>query len=249
MKLNLDDFKRFEKQIVLKKVGVSGQKKIKNSKVLIVGLGGLGNPLLIYLAAAGVGNIGVVDDDKVELSNLNRQILFNSSDIGKFKVVQAKIKINKIYKNIKLKKFKTKILKQNIKKILKNYDIICDGTDNFDTRYLINDECKQNKKILISAAISKFDGQLFKFNFKKKGPCFRCFMPIKPDQEINCGSEGIFSPVAGVLGCLQANEVLKTILGMKNDLNKNILIFNSLKTSLRKIKINSNPICLNKCKN
>ncbi len=249
MKLNLDDFKRFEKQIVLKKVGVSGQKKIKNSKVLIVGLGGLGNPLLIYLAAAGVGNIGVVDDDKVELSNLNRQILFNSSDIGKFKVVQAKIKINKIYKNIKLKKFKTKILKKNIKKILKNYDIICDGTDNFDTRYLINDECKQNKKILISAAISKFDGQLFKFNFKKKGPCFRCFMPIKPDQEINCGSEGIFSPVAGVLGCLQANEVLKTILGMKNDLNKNILIFNSLKTSLRKIKINSNPICLNKCKN
>tara|TARA_Y100000389_G_C17443968_1_gene510422 strand:+ start:508 stop:1257 length:750 start_codon:yes stop_codon:yes gene_type:complete len=249
MKLNLDDFKRFEKQIVLKKVGVSGQKKIKNSKVLIVGLGGLGNPLLIYLAAAGVGNIGVVDDDKVELSNLNRQILFNSSDIDKFKVVQAKIKINKIYKNIKLKKFKTKILKQNIKKILKNYDIICDGTDNFDTRYLINDECKQNKKILISAAISKFDGQLFKFNFKKKGPCFRCFMPIKPDQEINCGSEGIFSPVAGVLGCLQANEVLKTILGMKNDLNKNILIFNSLKTSLRKIKINSNPICLNKCKN
>jgi adenylyltransferase/sulfurtransferase len=249
MKLNLDDFKRFEKQIVLKKVGVSGQKKIKNSKVLIVGLGGLGNPLLIYLAAAGVGNIGVVDDDKVELSNLNRQILFNSSDIGKFKVVQAKIKINKIYKNIKLKKFKTKILKQNIKKILKNYDIICDGTDNFDTRYLINDECKKNKKILISAAISKFDGQLFKFNFKKKGPCFRCFMPIKPDQEINCGSEGIFSPVAGVLGCLQANEVLKTILGMKNDLNKNILIFNSLKTSLRKIKINSNPICLNKCKN
>ena len=109
MKLNLDDFKRFEKQIVLKKVGVSGQKKIKNSKVLIVGLGGLGNPLLIYLAAAGVGNIGVVDDDKVELSNLNRQILFNSSDIDKFKVVQAKIKINKIYKNIKFKKFKTKI--------------------------------------------------------------------------------------------------------------------------------------------
>jgi molybdopterin-synthase adenylyltransferase len=249
MKLNLDDFKRFEKQIVLKKVGISGQKKIKNSKVLIVGLGGLGNPLLIYLAAAGVGNIGVVDDDKVELSNLNRQILFNSSDIGKFKVVQAKIKINEIYKNIKLKKFKTKVLKQNIKKILKNYDIVCDGTDNFDTRYLINDECKQNKKILISAAISKFDGQLFKFNFKKKGPCFRCFMPIKPDQEINCGSEGIFSPVAGVLGCLQANEVLKTILDMKNDLNKNILIFDSLKTSLRKIKINSNPICLNKCKN
>ena len=182
MELNLDDFKKFEKQIILKKIGVSGQKKIKNSKVLIVGIGGLGNPLLTYLAASGVGNIGIVDHDKVELSNLNRQTLFNLSDIGKFKTVQAKIKIDNIYKNIKIKIFKKKLLKKNIRKVFKNYEIICDGTDNFDTRYLINDECKKNKKILISAAINKFDGQLLKFNFKKKGPCFRCFMPIRPDQ-------------------------------------------------------------------
>jgi molybdopterin-synthase adenylyltransferase len=249
MELNLKDFKRFEKQIILKKISISGQKKIKNSNVLIIGMGGLGNPLVAYLAAAGVGNLGIVDYDKVELSNLNRQTLFNLSDVGKFKAVQAKIKINKIYKNIKIKIFKKKILKKNIKRIFKKYEIICDGTDNFDTRYLINDECKKNKKILISAAISKFDGQLFKFNFKKKGPCFRCFMPIKPNHENNCGSEGIFSPVAGVLGCLQASEVLKTILEIKDDLNSNILIFNALKTSLRKIKIYSNPTCLNKCKN
>ena len=143
MQINLNDFKIFEKQIILKKIGISGQKKIKNSNVLIIGMGGLGNPLLSYLAAAGVGNIGIVDHDRVEISNLNRQTLFNLSDIGKFKVVQAKIKIDKIYKNIKIKKFKEKILKRNIRKIIKNYEIICDGTDNFNTRYLINDECKK----------------------------------------------------------------------------------------------------------
>ena len=168
MELTLKDFKRFEKQIILKKIGIAGQKKIINSKVLIIGLGGLGSPLLTYLASAGVSNIGLVDSDKVELSNLGRQTLFGLSDIGKLKVNQAKFKINKINKNIKIKLFREKILKKNIKNIFKSYEVICDGTDNFNTRYLINDECKKSKKILISAAISKFDGQLFKFNFKKK---------------------------------------------------------------------------------
>ena len=247
MSLNFSEFKRFEKQIILKKVGISGQNKIKKSKVLIVGLGGLGCPLLTYLAAAGVSNIGIVDHDKVEISNLNRQIIFNTNDLGKYKVVQAKNKINKIYKKIKIKTFNQKISSTNAKIILKNYDIICDGTDNFDTRYLINDYCKINKKILISAAISRFDGQLFKFNFKKKGPCFRCFMPEKPIQENNCETEGIFSPVAGILGSFQANEVLKTILGLEDDLDSNFLIFNSLKMTLRKIKINANPNCFNRC--
>ena len=249
MSLNLSEFKRFEKQIILKKIGISGQKKIKKSKVLIIGMGGLGCPLLSYLASAGIYNIGIVDHDKVELSNLNRQILFNTADLGKYKVFQAKSKINKIYKAIKIRTFNQKVLTTNIKNISKDYDIICDGTDNFNTRYLINDYCKKNKKILISAAISQFDGQLFKFNFKREGPCFRCFMPEKPLQENNCGSTGIFSPIAGILGSLQANEVLKTILELKDDLNNNILIFNSLKTNLRKVKINSNPLCLNKCKN
>ena len=248
MKFTLKDFHRFEKQIILKKISISGQKKIKNSKVLIIGIGGLGCPLLTYLASSGVCNIGIVDHDKVELSNLNRQIIFNSSDIGKFKVHQAKAKIEKIYKDIKIKTFKEKISNKNIKKILKNYDIICDGTDNFNTRYLINDVCKKNKKILISAAISRFDGQLFKFNFKKKGSCFRCFMPSISNQENNCGSEGIFSPLAGIMGSLQANEVIKTILDFKEDLDNSFLIFNSINATLRKVKINSNPSCQNKCK-
>ncbi len=247
MKPDVKDYKRFEKQIILKKIGFSGQKKINNAKVLIIGMGGLGCPLLTYLASSGVCNIGIVDHDKVELSNLNRQILFNSSDIGKFKVVQAKYKISKIYKKIKIKTFKIKISKKNIENIIKNFDIICDGTDNFNTRYLINDYCKKNKKILISAAISKFDGHLFKYNFKKKGPCLRCFMPEQPLEENNCETDGIFSPVAGIIGTLQANEVLKTVLNLKDDLNNNILVFNSLSMSLRKIRINKNKKCLNKC--
>ena len=249
MALNLKEYQRFEKQIILKKVGISGQKKINKAKVLIIGVGGLGCPLLSYLASSGVNNIGIVDHDKIELGNLNRQILFNTFDLGKYKVDQAKVKIKKIYNQIKLKTYKIKITKKNIESFLKEYDIICDGTDNFDTRLLINDYCKKNKKILISAAISKFDGHLFKFNFKKKIPCFRCFMPQQPIQEMNCDVEGIFPPVAGILGSLQANEVLKTILELKDDLNGNILIFDSLKMSIRKSKIQINPNCKNICKN
>jgi adenylyltransferase/sulfurtransferase len=247
MKLSINDYERFKKQIILKKIGFAGQKKIKNAKVLIIGMGGLGCPLLTYLASSGVCNIGIVDHDKVELGNLNRQILFNTSDIGKFKVIQAKSRINKIYKKIKIKTFKIRIAKKNIKSIIKNFDIICDGTDNFNSRYLINDYCKKNKKTLISAAISKFDGHLFKYNFKKKVPCLRCFMPEQPLNQNNCETDGIFAPVAGIMGALQANEVLKTVMGLRDDLNTNILIFNSLTMTLRKIKISKNPKCENKC--
>ena len=247
MQLGLKDFKRFEKQIILKNIGVAGQKKILNAKVLIIGIGGLGCPLLTYLAASGVGTIGVVDPDKVEISNLNRQTLFSINDIGKYKVDVAKLNINRINKKIKIKIFKKKITLKNIKSVIKDFDIICDGTDNFETRYLINDECKKLKKILISAAISKFDGHLYKFNFKKKVSCYRCFMPEKPVLERNCETEGIFSPVAGILGSLQANEVLKTIIGLKNGLNNQMIIFDSIKLNLRKVKLSFNPECKNKC--
>ena len=127
--------------------------------------------------------------------------------------------------------------KNNIEKVIKNYDIVCDGTDNFKSRYIINDACLKLKKVLISAAISKFDGHLFKFDFRKKTPCFRCFMPEIPDVENNCETDGIISSLAGIMGTLQANEVLKSILNIKTDLSKNILIFNSMKTSLRKVKL------------
>ena len=247
MSLSLKDFKIFEKQIILKNIGITGQKKIFNSKVLIVGIGGLGCPLLTYLAASGVGTIGIVDPDRIEMSNLNRQTLFSQRDLGKFKVNQAKKNIYRINKNIKIFPYKIKLIKENIKAVFKGYEIICDGTDNYETRYLINDECKKTKKILISAAISKFYGHLYKFNFKKKGSCYRCFMPEIPNEDNNCQSDGIFSPVAGVLGTMQANEVLKTILNFKDNFSNQMMVFDSLKSNFRNIKLGLNPNCKNKC--
>jgi len=247
MNITIEKFKRFEKQIIIKKIGIIGQKKILASIVLVIGVGGLGCPLITYLAASGIGKIGIVDFDKVELSNLNRQSLFEINDIGKFKVDRAKNKIIKINKNIQITAFRKKLNSKNIHNIFKKFDIICDGSDNFSTRYIINDYCLKNKKILISAAISKFDGHLMKFNFKKKGPCYRCFMPEMPNEDNNCQSEGIFSPVAGIMGSLQANEVLKSILDLKDDLSNKILIFDALKTEFRKLKISINKKCINKC--
>ena len=247
MKFQLGQFKRFEKQIILKKIGLTGQKKLLSSKVLIIGMGGLGCPLLTYLTASGVGKIGIVDHDKIEISNLNRQTLFNIDDIGKYKVDQAKKVIKKTNKAINIFSYKKKITKENINKICKSFDIICDGTDNFVTRYLINDYCLKKKKILITSAISKFDGQLIKFNFKKRGPCYRCFMPTPPISENNCQNDRIFSPVAGIMGSLQANEVLKSILNTKDSFDNRLLIFDSLKTEFRKLKIIINPKCVNKC--
>ncbi len=247
MKVNFGQLKRYEKQIIIKKIGIAGQKKIFSSKVLVIGLGGLGCPLVTYLAASGVGKIGIVDYDKVEVSNLNRQTLFNIQDVGKLKVDKVKKAINKINKKIKIVTFKKKINHGNIKNIIKDFDIICDGSDNFQTRYIINDFCLKYKKILVSSAISEFDGQLIKFNFKKKGPCYRCFMPYTPEIENNCQTQGIFSPVAGIMGSLQANEVLKTILNKEKDLSGNLIVFNSLKTEFRKLKISINSKCINKC--
>ena len=240
-------FKKYEKQIILKEIGFSGQKKIKNAKVLIVGMGGLGCPLLIYLANIGIQNIGIIDHDKIELTNLNRQILFSEQDIGKSKVIQAYKKIRQIDKKIKIRIFEKKLEKKNIKKIFKKFDIICDGTDNFETRLLINDYSKIMKKILISGAINKFDGHLFKFDFRSKSPCFRCFMPEVPISNNNCSEDGVSSPIAGIIGSLQANEVLKTILDLKSNLSGKILVFNSLENSMRRLKILKNPSCINKC--
>ena len=248
MKFTQKNLERFSKQIILKNIGINGQKKIFSARILIVGVGGLGCPLVLYLANSGVGNIGIVDHDKVETTNLNRQILFTTKDIGKYKVDQVKKVVKNINDKIKIKKFKTKIKNNNIKNILKNFDIICDGTDNFDSRYLINDYCLKHKKILISAAINRLDGQIFNFNFKKKTPCFRCFMPEKPRNEINCDSEGILPSTAGIAGTLQANEVIKSILNLKNDMLGKMLIFNSLSSDFRKVKLTNNNKCIDICK-
>jgi len=247
MKISNSDQLRYSKQIILKKIGVVGQKKIFSAKVLIVGVGGLGCPLVLYLTNIGIGNIGIVDHDKVDLSNLNRQILFNPKDVGKFKVIQAKKFLKKINNKIKINIYKERIVERNIKNILNKYDIICDCSDNFSTRYLLNDFCLQNKKILISAAISKFEAHIFNFNFIKNIPCYRCFMPEIPEEENKCDSEGILPTVAGVAGTLQANEVIKSILNKKNELVGKMIVFNTLSLDFRKIKLTKSPNCIFDC--
>jgi len=247
MKISNSDLLRYSKQIILKKIGVSGQKKISSAKVLIVGMGGLGCPLVLYLANTGIGNIGIVDHDKVDLSNLNRQVLFTTKDVGKFKVIQAKKFLNKINKKNKINVYREKIIKKNIKNILNKYNIICDCSDNFSTRYLINDYCLKKKKILISAAISKFDAHIFNFNFAKNIPCYRCFMPEIPEEENKCDEEGILPTVAGIAGTLQAGEVIKSILDKKNELVGKMVVFNTLNLTFRKIKLTKNSNCIFDC--
>ena len=212
----------------------------------MIGAGGLGCPLILYLAYSGVGNIGVVDHDIVEISNLSRQILFTKKDIGKKKVIVTKKVIKNIDNKITVNIYKNKINKKNIDQVAKNYPIICDGTDNFKTRYLINDYCIKNKKILISAAINKFDGQLFNFDFRNKSACYRCFMPQVPTDEVNCQTDGIMTTLAGMAGSLQANEVIKSILNIKNRKKGNVMIFNSLNSDFRVVKLLKNPDCKNK---
>jgi|TARA_B110000914_G_scaffold134083_1_gene117217 molybdopterin/thiamine biosynthesis adenylyltransferase len=248
MKMSNKDFLRYSKQIILKQVGILGQKKISSTKVLIVGMGGLGCPVSLYLSNLGISSIGIADHDKVDFSNLNRQILFNTKDVGKFKVIQAKKILQKISKKIKINAYKEKIEKINIKNILYKYDIICDCSDNFSTRYLLNDFCLKNKKILISAAISKFEAHIFNFNFSKNIPCYRCFMPEIPRIENKCDSEGILPTVAGIAGTLQANEVVKTILNQKNELVGKMIVFNTLNLNFRKIKLTKNTSCTLACK-
>tara|TARA_B100000700_G_scaffold315125_1_gene402739 strand:+ start:314 stop:1075 length:762 start_codon:yes stop_codon:yes gene_type:complete len=241
-----EDYQKYYRQLILKKIGISGQKKIFRSKVLVIGAGGLGCPLILYLAYSGIGNLGIVDHDVIELSNLSRQVLFTKKDIGKSKVLVSKGIVKRINKNININIFRKKVDKNNIEKIAKNYEIICDGTDNFKSRLLINDYCLKNKKILVSSAINKFDGQLFVFDFRKKTPCFRCFMPQAPNSEVNCESDGIMTTLAGIAGSLQANEVIKSILNIKNNIKGNIMIFNALNSSFRKVKLLKNPNCKNK---
>ena len=240
-----EDFNKYYKQLILKKIGIIGQKKILKSKVLVIGAGGLGCPLILYLTYSGVGNIGIVDHDKVEISNLSRQILFTKKDIGKYKTEICKKTIKNIDKKIQVKIFKNRLNEKNINKIAKRYDIICDGTDNFETRFLISDYCIKNKKILVSSAINRFDGQLYKFDFRGKTPCYRCFMPQAPREELNCETDGVMTTLAGIAGSLQANEVIKSILNIKNDMNGNIMVFNALSTNFRKIKLLKNPKCKN----
>ena len=247
--LNKKLVERYSRQIVLKNVGPLGQKKIINSKVLVVGAGGLGCPVIDYLSRAGVGNIGVVDNDKVNISNIHRQSIYSSKDIGKFKVNVVKQKIKLINPQVNIKTFRVRIEKKNIEKILKNYHFIIDGSDNFKTKFLLNEYSLKYKKVLIVGAISKMDGHIFTFNFKnKKETCLKCFYQSEPSDEIlNCEYEGILGPVAGIVGNIQAIEVLKKILNLSKESNNKILILDLLNLNFRKVQFNKKKSCI--CKN
>ena len=237
--LNKKQIERFSRQIILKDIGAIGQKKIIKSKVLIIGMGGLGCPVAEFLARAGVGSIGIIDSDNVDLSNIHRQSLYDINDLKKSKVVAAKTKLKKINSGIKVKSYKIRLNKTNYSKIIKEYDYIVDGSDNFKTKFLINDFCKDSKKFLVSGAISKFDGHIFTFDFKNKNtPCIRSFFQEDKisDDILNCEYEGILGTVAGIIGTIQANEILKKILNIGKSLNGYILILDLLNLNFRKVK-------------
>tara|TARA_Y100000590_G_scaffold160694_1_gene184245 strand:+ start:42 stop:800 length:759 start_codon:yes stop_codon:yes gene_type:complete len=246
MKFTKKQIERYSRQIILKKIGTAGQKKLLNSSVLIVGAGGLGSPIAIYLAALGIGKIGIIDKDKIEISNLHRQVIFTTHDLKKNKSTVAIKKLKKINPDIKVESFNKILNARNINNIAKNYDLIVDGSDNFRTRFTINDYCLKTKKILVSGAISKFDGQVYTFNFSnKKSPCLRCFiptMPTNPDVD-NCEYEGVLGPLGGIIGSIQANEVVKEVLQIGQTLCGYILIINALTLNFRKVKLNKRLDC------
>ena len=241
LKLNKSEIERFSRQIILKNIGTLGQKKIIQSKVLIIGMGGLGCPVAEFLTRAGVGTLGIIDSDKVDLSNIHRQSLYDMSDLKKSKVIAAQKKLKKINSKTKVSCYRIRLNQNNYKKIIKKYDFIVDGSDNFKTKFLINDFCKASKKFLVTGAISKFDGHIFTFNFKNKNtPCIRSFFQEDniSDDILNCEYEGILGTVAGIIGTIQANEVLKKILNIGKNLNGYILILDLLNLNFRKVKLN-----------
>ena len=237
--LSKSQIERFSRQLVLKNIGAEGQKKILSSSILIVGIGGLGCPAAENLVRAGVGTIGLIDNDIVNLSNIHRQSLFSSKDVKKSKVNVAAKKLREINPFTKIKTYKSKLDSKNIKKIIKNYEIIVDGSDNFETKFLINDYCLKLKKKLITGAISKFDGHVFTFNFKdKKTASLKNFYQEKQisNDNFSCEFDGVIGTTASMVGTTQANEALKMIVGIGKNLKNQILIIDLLNLNFRKVK-------------
>ena len=241
MKINLSksQIERFSRQLVLKNIGASGQNKILSTKILIVGVGGLGCPAAENLVRAGVGTIGLIDNDIVNLSNIHRQSLFSSKDIKKLKVIVAAKRLREINPYTKIKTYKSKLTKKNIENIIKNYEIIIDGSDNFKTKFLVNDYCIKLKKKLITGAISKFDGHVFTFDFRdKKTASLKSFYQEKKisDDVFNCEFDGVLGTTASIVGSTQANEALKMIMKIGQNLKNQILIIDLLNLNFRKVK-------------
>ncbi len=241
-----DQIDRYARHLVLPEIGEEGQARLLNARVLVIGAGGLGSPLLLYLAAAGIGTLGIVDDDAVDLSNLQRQVLHDTANIGMAKVESARRRIAEINPEVKVEAHSMRLTPDNALDLIARYDLVADGSDNFPTRYLANDACYLAKKTLVSAAIMRFDGQLSTYKAHETGdkPCYRClFGPQPGDPKESCADVGVLGALAGTLGALQANEVVKEVLGIGRSLAGELLLFDSLETTFRKVTVPRDPGC------
>jgi molybdopterin/thiamine biosynthesis adenylyltransferase len=242
-----DEIRRYSRHILLEQVGGIGQAKLRDARVLVVGAGGLGCPLLLYLTAAGVGTIGLVDDDSVELSNLQRQIAHATTDIGRSKVESAAAKARAINPAVTIETHHARLSPDNALALIAGYDIVCDGTDNFAARFLVADACVLAKRTLVTAAVLRFEGQLsvHKPHAGEAFPCYRCLYPEPPPDGLvpSCGEAGVLGAVTGVMGTLQATEVLKEILGIGDTLAGRLLIWDALGMRFRTIRLKRDPAC------
>jgi len=248
MALSDEELERYARHLVLRQVGGTGQAKIRAARVLIVGEGGLGSPLALYLAAAGVGTLGLVDDDTVSLSNLQRQILFTTGDVGRPKTEAAAEALAALNPGVTVETHPVRLTADNAKILIGGYDIIADGSDNFDTRFLVNDTCFVLRKTLVSAAVTEFEGQLATFKpYDQSGayPCYRCLFPEQPAPGMvpNCSETGVIGAAAGVMGSLAALEVLKEIAGIGEGLAGRLLIYEALSARFRTVILRPDPAC------
>jgi sulfur-carrier protein adenylyltransferase/sulfurtransferase len=235
---------RYSRHTMLPEVGIEGQLKLLNSKVLLIGAGGLGAPSAFYLAAAGVGTLGIVDDDVVDESNLQRQVIHNTERVGMPKTESARLSIQALNPDVEVVEHNTRLDADNILEIIEGYDVIVDGADNFPTRYLLNDASVRLRKPVVSASILAFDGQISTF-VPYEGPCYRCLYPVPPPPELapSCGAAGVLGVMAGVMGLLQANEVVKLVAGIGEPLVGRLLLYESLGTRFTELKVKRDPDC------
>jgi adenylyltransferase/sulfurtransferase len=245
MELNNDEIRRYSRHLILPEVGLAGQKKIKAASVLCIGAGGLGSPIAMYLAAAGIGKLGLVDFDTVDYSNLQRQILHTDADVGRPKTESAKETIHGINPNVEVVLHNTRITSENALDLIRPYDIVVDGTDNFPTRYLTNDACVLLKKPNVYGSIFRFEGQASVFAPHLGGPCYRCLYPEPPPPGMvpSCAEGGVLGVLPGIIGCLQAAEILKLAIGRGSSLVGRLLLFNALDLKFRELKLRRDPQC------
>ena len=245
MELNNDEIRRYSRHLILPEVGLAGQKKIKGTSVLCIGAGGLGSPIAMYLAAAGIGKIGIVDFDTVDYSNLQRQILHTEADVGRPKAQSAKETLHGVNPNCEVVLYNTRITSENALDLIRPYDIVVDGTDNFPTRYLTNDACVLLKKPNVYGSIFRFEGQASVFAPHLGGPCYRCLYPEPPPPGMvpSCAEGGVLGVLPGIVGCIQATEILKLAIGKGSSLVGRLLLFNALDMKFRELKLRRDPEC------